>query len=151
MKTAFSIWETNRKLHSEYLEKYSLEQLNTIPQGFHNNLIWNIGHIIVAQQGLIYKASDLPGYVSDAMFGLYKPGTFPTGKTQQSDVDELKELLMSLIEKTKRDYSNHAFDAFKASNTTIGFNLDSVETAIAFNNYHEALHLGFMMSIKKFL
>ena len=38
MQATFKIWETNRKLHLEFLEKYTLEQLNKIPEGFKNNL-----------------------------------------------------------------------------------------------------------------
>ena len=63
METTFKIWRTNRNLYLEFFDKYTLEQLNKIPAGFSNNLIWNIGHIIVAQQGLIYKSSDLQGYL----------------------------------------------------------------------------------------
>ena len=39
MQTTFKIWETNRKLHLAFLEKYTLEQLNKIPEGFKNNLL----------------------------------------------------------------------------------------------------------------
>ena len=53
MESAFKIWETNRKRHLNFLEDYTLEQLNKVPNGFNNNLVWNIGHIIVAQQSLI--------------------------------------------------------------------------------------------------
>jgi len=34
---------------------FSLEQLNKIPEGFNNNLIWNIAHCVVTQQLLCYK------------------------------------------------------------------------------------------------
>ena len=47
MELTFKIWKTSRNLVIEYFDKYSLEQLNRIPDGFSNNLIWNIGHIIV--------------------------------------------------------------------------------------------------------
>ncbi|WP_407635809.1 DinB family protein [Solitalea canadensis] len=43
--------------------KYTIDQLNKVPAGFNNNLIWNIGHEIVAQQALIYKSSGLEGYI----------------------------------------------------------------------------------------
>ncbi len=151
METELNLWEINRKLLLEYFENYSLEQLNTIPQGFNNNLIWNIGHVIVVQQALLYSSSNLPGNISNEMVNLYKPGTFPTGNTQQIEVNSLKELLISSVEKTKIDYSNQRFSSFTPRKTPIGFNIDAVEDAIIFNNYHEALHLGAMMAIKKFI
>ena len=33
----------------------------------------------------------------------------------------------------------------------MGFSLDTVADAIAFNNHHESLHLGIMMQMRKFL
>jgi hypothetical protein len=38
-----------------------------IPEGYSNNLIWNIAHIIVVQQMLVYKLSGLPMMISDEM------------------------------------------------------------------------------------
>ncbi|MBO3097925.1 DinB family protein [Gelidibacter pelagius] len=151
METEFNLWNINRKILLEYFENYSLEQLNIIPQGFNNNLIWNIGHVIVVQQALLYNTSTLLGYITDDMINLYKPGTFPTGKTNHAEVNELKELLISLIDKTKTDYSNQLFNSFAPRKTLIGLNMDSIEDAIIFNNYHEGLHLGAMIGIQKFI
>lgn len=78
MESTFKTWKTSRNLFLEYFDKYSLEQLNKIPEGFSNNLIWNIGHIIVAQQALIYKLSNIQEYIPEELFELYKPGTKPT-------------------------------------------------------------------------
>src|SRR6187402_625885 len=151
METTFKIWRKNRNFYLEFLEKYSLEQLNKIPVGFSNNLIWNIGHIIVAQQGLIYKSSDLQGYLSQELFELYKPGTKPTGKTSENEIKELKELLISLIEKTETDFYKGEFSIYNERTTSTGFHLGSLKEALEYNNYHEGLHLGLMMNIRKFI
>lgn len=151
MEATFKIWETSRKLYSEYLDKYTLEQLNKIPSGFSNNLIWNIGHIIVAQQALIYKTSELTWHISDELFNQYKSGTKPLGHTTQEEVDNLKDLLTSLIEKTRKDFYDEIFITFNERMTGTGFHLGSITDAFEFNNYHEALHLGFMMNIRKFV
>ena len=151
MDATFKIWETSRKLYLKLLENYSLEQLNKIPEGFSNNLAWNLGHIIVAQQGLVYRLSGLPVYVSDEMTNAYKNGSKPTGTTTQAEIDELKVLLFSLIEKTKEDYANGKFVSYNEYTTGTGFHLASTKEAIEFNNYHEGLHLGFMMNIRKFI
>ena len=151
MESIFKAWKTSRNLYSKYFENYTLEQLNKIPDGFSNNLIWNIGHIIVAQQALIYKGSNLKGYISDELFGLYKPGTKPTGLTTETEIKELKALLISLVEKTEVDFYNGKFNTYNERMTGTGFHLSSLMDALEFNNYHEGLHLGCMMNIRKFV
>lgn len=151
MESVFKTWKTSRNLFLTYFEKYSVEQLNKVPEGFSNNLIWNIGHVIVAQQGLIYKNCGLDGYVSNEMFDLYKGGSKPTGKTTEAEINELKELLISLIEKTETDFNNGVFVTFNERMTGTGFHLGSLKDAFEFTNYHEGLHLGFMINIRKFV
>ena len=151
MEATFKIWETSRNIYLKLIERYSLEQLNKIPDGFSNNLIWNLGHIIVSQQGLVYRLSGLPMNVSTEMMEKYKNGSKPTGTTTQEEIDELKVLLFSLLHQTKEDYVNGKFVSFNEYTTGTGFHLASTEEAIEFNNYHEGIHLGFMMNIRKFL
>jgi len=151
METILKTWKTSRKISLDFFEKYTLEQLNKIPAGFNNNLIWNIGHIIAAQQFLIYKGSNNPMHVPDAFFDTYKAGTKPTGILSQLEADELKGLLMSLIVKTEEDLQNGIFKGYNERTTLTGFHLGSVKDAFEFNNYHEGLHLGCMMSIRKFV
>lgn len=151
MTTAFKIWETNRNLHLNFFDNYTLEQLNIIPTGFNNNLIWNLGHIIVTQQILVYKLSGVEMNISDTLLGLYRNGTKPTGQTTEEEVKELKVLMISNIEKTIEDFENGKMKSFNEITTGTGFNLSSTKEAIEFNNYHEALHLGFMMNIRKFV
>ena len=151
MESTFKIWETNRQLYLNFLNNYNLDQLNHIPTGFSNNLIWNIGHVILAQQGLVYRLSGLPSYVSDSLVETYKNGSKPTGKTTKEEVDELRELLTAMIQKTKADFNQDKFINYIEYTTSTGFHLASAKEAQEFNNYHEALHLGFMMNIRKFI
>jgi len=39
MESIFRTWKTSRELYLEYFDKYTLAQLNEIPDGFSNNLI----------------------------------------------------------------------------------------------------------------
>ena len=151
METSFNINQTSRMLLLNFLENHSLEQLNAIPEGFSNNLIWNIGHSIVVQQMLVYKLSDLPMMISDEMVEKYKRGTKPEHSVSQSEVDEMKVLLFSTLEKTKKDFSEKLFQNYNEFTSLSGFTMKSATDAIEFNNYHEALHLGIMMQIRKFI
>ena len=150
MEATFKIWETSRKIYLKIIENYSLEQLNKIPEGFSNNLAWNLGNIIVSQQGLIYRLSGLPMNISTEMMEKYKNGSKPTATTQE-EINELKVLLFSLLEKTKEDYTNGKFTSYNEFTTGTGFHLANIKDAMEFNNYHEGIHLGFMMNIRKFI
>ncbi|WP_237274450.1 DinB family protein [Tenacibaculum ovolyticum] len=151
MESTFKTWKTSRNLYAEYFEKYTLGQLNKIPDGFSNNLIWNIGHIVVAQQALIYKGSNLNGYISDELFKRFKPGTKPTRLITDNEIKELNVLLKSLIKKTEVDFYNGKFITYNERMTGTGFHLSSLMDAFEFNNYHEGLHLGYMMNLRKFV
>ena len=151
MNQLFTITETSRNMVSKILENHSLVQLNKIPEGFSNNLIWNIAHIVVTQQLLVYKLSGLPTMVSDEIIEKYKKGTKPEQDATQSEVDEIKSLLFITIKKTKEDYDNGIFKNYNEYPTSTGFILNNVEDAMAFNNFHEGLHIGILMSLRKFV
>lgn len=151
MKALFKIWETNRNNYLRFIETLTLEQLNKVPEGFNNNVIWNVGHIIVVQQSLVYRLSGLPMRVSDEMFNLYKPGTRPEQAVTQAEADELKQLLITLCEDSIKDIEKGIFTSFTGRMTATGFDLTSFADALEFNNYHEGVHLGMMMSIRKLL
>ncbi|HBN6703702.1 TPA: DinB family protein [Elizabethkingia anophelis] len=151
MEALFKTWKTSRRIYLSYFENYSLDQLNNIPNGFNNNLIWNIGHIIVTQQKLIYRGSDLQGYISDELFNKYQSGTKPTEPVFQKEAAELKELLTSLIDLTIADFQKDIFRTYKERITGTGFHLSSINDAFECNNYHEGMHLGYMLSIRKFV
>ena len=151
MKSNFKAWQTSREKYLAILNKYSLEQLNTTPDGFNNNLIWNIAHVIVAQQRLVYAVSGLDMNIPNELLQRFKPGTKPTTFIEKEELDYFKDLLISLTDKTIKDYEAGRFAAYTPFTTGTGFHLASVEDAIVFNNYHEGLHLGYMMCIQKFI
>lgn len=151
MNQTFDITRTSRKMIAPFLENYTLEQLNAIPDGFSNNLIWNIAHIVVTQQLLVYKLSGLPTMVSDEMIEKFRKGTKPEHIVTQAEVDEIKSLLFATIDQTEVDFENKIFKNFDEYPTSTGFVLKSVKDAMIFNNFHEGLHLGILMSIRKFV
>ncbi|HAT77654.1 MAG TPA: DinB family protein [Flavobacterium sp.] len=151
MRQTIEITRTSRKIVSQFLENHSLEQLNKIPTGFNNNLIWNIGHIVVTQQLLVYKLSGLPLMVSDQLVQRFSKGAKPEFEATQADVDEIMTLLTKTIDQTIEDYENGIFKNFYEYPTSTGFILKNVEDAMVFNNFHEGLHIGIMMSLKKFV
>jgi hypothetical protein len=151
MEQTFELNRTCRKLIAPFLEDFSLEQLNTIPTGFSNTLFWNIAHVVVTQQLLVYKLSGLPMLISDELVDKYKKGSKPEHAATQEEVDQIKALIFDLVDQTQADYGSGVFTQFTEYPTSSGFILKNVKHAMAYNNFHEGLHLGIMMSMKKIL
>ncbi|RYZ21805.1 MAG: DinB family protein [Chitinophagaceae bacterium] len=151
MEALFKALKTSRGLYAAFFDNYTLEQLNRVPPGFSNNLAWNIGHIIVAQQALVYRGSGVPMHISEELFDRYKPGTKPAADLTQGEADELRVLLHSLALQTEQDYEAGRFSTYQERTTATGFHLASLQDALVFNNYHEGIHLGLMMAIRKFV
>lgn len=151
MEQTLSISRSSRKVLQHFLETFTLEQLNTIPPGFNNNIIWNIGHVVVVQQMLVYGLSGLPMMVSDEMVAKYKRGTRPESPVSVQEIEEIKALLISTIDSTETDFSNGIFKEYQRFTTMSGFELTDALTAMEFNNYHEGVHTGFVMCLRKFI
>ena len=151
MNWAFDITMKNRAVLKTFIENYTLNDLNRVPEGYSNNIIWNIAHTIVVQQSLVYKLSGLPTIISEDMIQSYKKGTKPERDVSQAEVDEIKGLLFSTIEKTKEDYDNKIFQNFHQHTVMTKNTLTNVLEAIEFNNFHEGVHLGYILALKRAL
>ena len=151
MNQAFEITQQNRKILQSYLKNYTLDQLNKIPEGFNNNIIWNIAHTIVVQQLLVYKLSGLQPMISQEMISKYAKGTKPENPVSQAEVDEIEHLLFQTIDQTRTDFDNKIFQNYTEFKNELGFTIKSAEEAVAFNYFHEATHLGVILSIEKFV
>ena len=146
-----TVTQNNRNIIKRLLKETSLEDLNKIPEGFSNNIFWNIAHIVVIQQLLVYRLSNLPVYVSDEMISKYRKGTKPEGNVTQEEVDDVYELLDSLLEKTEEDLAAGMFKNYTEYTLSSGTTLSNVYEAIEFNNVHEGIHYGYILALKKAL
>lgn len=148
MTFTFDVLKNIRPYFQQYLEKCSLETLNKIPVGYNNNIIWNIGHVLVTTQILSYKLSGLPMNVSEGMVAKYQKGSKPEGSVSQAEVDEIKELLKSTLNTLESDYKKGVFNSFQEYTvSTTGNTLTSIDEALEFALFHEGLHLGYIMSL----
>ena len=151
MNSVFEVQKTIREILLKILDNHSLEQLNKIPTGFSNNLIWNIAHCVSTQQVLVYKLSGLPMNVSEDFINKYRKGTKPEGDVSQAEVDEIRTLLSTTLEQVQKDFANGIFQNYTEYTTSMGYTLKNINGALDFNNFHEGTHTGIIMSIRKFV
>ena len=149
MTTQFNVLKKSRELVSKRIENLTSEQLHAIPEGFSNNIIWNVAHLVVTQQLLHYKMAGLQCLIPDALIANYKKGTVPSVIATEEEIEEIKDLLLGLPETLEEDYNAGIFKDYETYPTSTGFVLTDIDTAIAFNNFHEGIHLGAIMALTK--
>ena len=151
MKIQFDVLRKSRNLVLKELEGLTLDKIHKIPEGFKNNIAWNVAHLVVTQQLLHYKLSGLNCLCPDDLIDDYKKGTVPTKTFTEEEFDEVKDLLMGLPDTLEEDFEAGIFENYREYPTSTGFVVTSIETAIVFNNFHEGIHYGIIRSLKKFL
>ena len=149
MEKQFEILRANRILLLKTITDLTLEQVNKIPEGFQNNIAWNMGHLVVVQQFLNYKLSNLPMYIDYDFVDRYTKGGIPKKDILTDEFKMIKELLLSLVDRLKDDYNNTKFNTYNLYLTSPNVNLTTIEEAIQFNNFHEGIHLGSVLALKK--
>lgn len=150
MDFTFKILHNIRTIFKEIIENNSAEKLNKIPEGFNNNIIWNIGHVIVSEQLLAYKLSGLEPSISYEMIDIYKKDSKPNKSISQADIDQIKTLLFSTIKKTKEDYNMGIFKNYNAYTvSTTGNTLHNIDEALQFIAIHDGLHYGYVLALLK--
>ena len=152
MEKQFEILRANRLLILKIIENLTLAQLNKIPNGFKNNIAWNVAHLIVTQQLLCYKLAGLNILVTEEMVETFQNGTSPNRDVTQDELDTIKEQLLALPNTFEEDYSAKIFNNYKPYHpTSVNVTLNNINEAFEFNNFHEGIHLGIILSLKKFV
>lgn len=135
----------------DLLKELSAEQLNEIPLGFNNNIIWNLGHLIVSQQALCYLRASLKPAVDEQYFNDYKPQTKPNLPIEEAEIKRIKTLFLSVLDKLEIDYDQGAFANYITFTTPYGVEITNIDDAIKFIPFHEGLHIGYIMAMKRLL
>ena len=149
MNYSFDITLKTRTIFKSFLETFNLEQLNKKPEGFNNTIFWNIKHVVVTQQLLVYGLSGLPMLLSEAEIEAFRKGSKAEVKATQKEVDELKKQLFSTIEQTEKDYKAEKFKTYTNYTVSTKSTLTNIDEALEFNNFHEGIHLGYILAMKK--
>ncbi len=133
----------------DQVKDLSIEQLNSVPPGFKNNIIWNLGHMVAAQQGICYKRAALNAYIDEDFFNRYKPGTKPEEFLDEAEFEKIKGLLTSTLDKLEADLNTDMFANYTGFVTRYGVELTGISDAVAFLPFHEGFHIGTIVALRK--
>ncbi|MCJ8211502.1 DinB family protein [Mucilaginibacter sp. RS28] len=149
MNKPIEIIRKTREHVLKLIEGLSIEELNKVPANFNNNIIWNMGHMVAAQQGVCYRRAGLELHITPEFFELYKPESKPERFITVQELEEIKTLFFSTIDFLEQDYQNGCFDSYVAWTTRYGVAIDGIDDAITFLPFHEGMHTGYIMALKR--
>lgn len=151
MEKQLSISRQTRRNFLSLIDSLSTEQLNKIPEGLNNNIVWNLGHIIVTQQLLCYALAGVTPTMEKSLIEKYRKGTRPEGFIDSDEINVLKSHLFSLVDELEKDIKTGMFGNYQPYTTSYGVELTSINDAVAFFPVHEAMHYGVALTIRKFV
>ncbi len=89
--------QENRRILLSQTEYLTAEQYNLIPLGFNNNIIWNMGHLLVTGDGILYRNSPdkRPEYeFPESRYGMgSKPGDF----LSETEINYIRQSLSETV------------------------------------------------------
>jgi uncharacterized damage-inducible protein DinB len=133
------------------IEELSEAQLNEIPEGFNNNVIWNITHLLATQQMFCYVRTGQQPVIHEQYIEQYKPGTKPEPFVAAQAIATIKTLLTATTYQLENDYTNNLFVNYESWSTRSGIAINTIEDAIQFMAFHEGMHTGYIMALKRVL
>lgn len=149
MEKQFDIILKNRIIFKRILDHTPKDVLFKTPEGFNNNIWWNIAHVVVTQQLLIYKLSGADLRMEEELINKYRKGTAPNGNPSEVEFDQISEYLIHSVGQMQQDYADGMFANFESYMTSPKVALDTVEDAISFMAFHEGIHLGAILALQK--
>ena len=132
-----------RAVIAKTLDGVSPEALDVVPEGFNNNIRWQLGHILVTAELFLFKGQEkLPASYNE----LFGPGSKPANWT--GDVPSVATLLEQLNEQLARiqEVDTTTFE-IKLEKPFIGN--ETVGELAAMGAFHEAMHVGQIQALKQ--
>ena len=149
MTKQIEIIRTLREFVLSNVKDLTTEQLNKIPEGLGNNIIWNLAHLISAQQSICYIRAGLDAPLGEDFVNTYKPGTKPEKFIDAAEIERIKQLFFSTLDQLETDYNKNIFTGYTTVTTRYGVALNNIEDGINFLPFHEGYHMGVIMGLKR--
>lgn len=122
----------------------------TIPTGYKNNILWNVGHISTLADRVIFGYSELPTFFSRKEMKCFMKDTSPASwKEEPPSITRVKEFFLTYYERILEAEKSGKFEKFLAFPLGDHLYIDSALDAVRFALCHEGCHLGIISGIVK--
>ena len=134
------------------VKEVSESQAHSVPEGFNNNILWNLGHVYISQEkfafGFIPEPMQVPEGFTEAFGRDTKPSEW---KVQPPTLVEMINLLEDQTSRIREKLENRLDEAVANPFTMpSGLTLRTIGEFLTFSMYHEGMHVQTIKMLKKF-
>ena len=123
-----------------FLDKLPYESLIKIPEGYNNNIIWNLGHMISVGYSLNFSIAGLIPPADIEMIKKFRKGSYPEPYSEM-DINWIKEHLLPSVYAIESLWAEDKLVVIQQSVTTdLGNVINSPSDALAMTLVHDMLH-----------
>ncbi len=144
----FNQLESYRSVLLNVLEGVTEEMAEIIPNGFNNNIRWNMGHIYLDQYLWIGALTKEQYNVPEPFNKWFGFGTSPSDfNADTPSFEELKGLLKQQPIKLKQEYGDQLEEPFPP----IDMGMYTIEQVLIRTIFHEGMHLQAIIDLRKII
>ncbi|MED4017859.1 DinB family protein [Sutcliffiella cohnii] len=143
----FQSLETYRQYLLDDLEDVTEEMAEIIPNGFRNNVRWNMGHTYLDQYLWILSVTRETDEKMETFNKWFGFGTTPANFTEETPTySELKEMLQNQIEDIKKRYAHRLEEEYQPTSME---HYTTIEQVLVRTAFHEGMHIQAINDIKR--
>lgn len=133
----------------ESVRGLSETQVLTVPEGFRNNILWNLGHAITDNCTMQYPPTGHAFPLPEEYLRWFAPGTSPADWTETPVLEDVLRAGAQMRDKLVEDCTAGRMEQFTPMPLGDGVVLENIAYAIAHSNIHEGVHLGVILALRK--
>ncbi|MBB3114771.1 putative damage-inducible protein DinB [Paenibacillus phyllosphaerae] len=129
----------------------SEEAARTVPRGFNNNILWNLGHILLVHEKFSFALTNEKMELPKQFAEWFAPGTKPENwGPQVPRLDEIALLLSKQVDRIEQILERRLEDNLEQPFvTSAGLELSSVKECLSFCLYHEGMHFAAIKALER--
>ena len=133
------------------VKELSESQADSVPEGFNNNIRWNLGHVYVVQERFAFGFIKEPMLMPEGFTELFGRDSKPSEwKVQPPTLPELIKLLEDQTSRIEEKLNNRLDEVVeKPYAMPSGLTLNTPGEFLAFSMYHEGMHVQTIKMLKK--
>jgi DinB superfamily len=142
--------EVVRAITLQRLESITEDMADIIPNGFNNNIRWNVGHILIVQEQLALNFAGLSPQLSPEFVNFFGNRTSPREwKVEPPSLQILSDELKKQTAFIKESLGNRLQEKAIKPFVRLGFKMETIGEILTFSLHHEGMHTGVIYAIQR--